>query len=80
MAFLESHTRTFSKTIFYRIVLIITDSIIVYAFTRRLDLTIGSIGVLSVANTFLYYFYERAWNNIHWGKRHLKKKTRKRKG
>lgn len=74
MAFHESHSRTFLKTVLYRVILILSNGLVIFLVTRQLDSTFESIGILAVLNTALYYFYERIWNSFHWGKSHRKKK------
>ena len=57
------------KTITFRILATITTMIIVYAFTGSLIL-MGIIGGLEViTKLFLYYFHERMWDKISWGKK-----------
>ena len=73
MAFHEKHSRSIVKAITYRCLIVLSDSIVVYIITKRLDITVGFIGVTSLINTALYFLHERAWNGIHWGKSPLKK-------
>jgi len=73
MAFHEKHSRSIVKAITYRILIIISDTIIVYIITRRLDIAAGFIAINTVVNTALYFAHERAWNNIHWGKADIKR-------
>ncbi len=68
MVFHEHISRSLVKALTYRLLIIISDGAIVYALTRRWDITAGVIGVSTVANTILYVFHERAWNSVHWGK------------
>jgi uncharacterized membrane protein len=68
MAFHEKHSRSIVKAITYRLLIIVSDSVIVYVITRRLDVAAGFIAVNTVVNTALYFLHERAWNSIHWGK------------
>jgi adenylylsulfate kinase len=72
MAFHENHSRSLVKTITYRVLIIVSNSIIVYLLTRRVDMTVAFITTTNIARTVLYFLHERAWNRVHWGKRHLK--------
>jgi uncharacterized membrane protein len=72
MAFHENHSRSLVKTITYRVLIIVSNSIIVYLLTRRVDMTVAFITTTNIASTVLYFLHERAWNRVHWGKRHLK--------
>ncbi len=73
MAFRENHTRSIVKALTYRAIIIFSDSIIVYLFTHRTDITLGFVGISNIASTLIYFFHERFWNNVHWGKSHIKK-------
>lgn len=66
--FFEHYKRSLTKTVTYRIVIVISTFIVTYLFTGRLDLTIGITFFANVVNTLLYYIHERVWNKIHWGK------------
>ena len=71
--FHESISRSLAKTISFRVLIVILDLIIIYIFTRRLDITIGLTVVGNLLKTVIYFFHERAWNQVHWGKHHKKK-------
>jgi uncharacterized membrane protein len=64
----ESKSRSLTKTIVYRITNIVADLVIVYALTRRVDVTVGVTIFTNMASTILYYLHERVWNRISWGK------------
>lgn len=68
MAFYEKNERSIVKAVLFRILIIISDSIIIFAITRRYDVTIGVIVASNLASTVLYFIHERIWNKIHWGK------------
>ena len=68
MAFKEKPGRSLTKAITFRILILISDGIIIFAVTRRYDITLGVMLFSNIASTVLYFFHERAWNNIHWGK------------
>lgn len=65
----ESKRRSVVKTISWRVLATLTTAIIVFIFTGELilALSIGSIEV--VAKIILYFFHERAWNKIRFGRR-----------
>ena len=60
--------RSLVKTITYRLLIICSDSLIVYIVSHRWDITVGVVFFSNLASTVLYYVHERAWNKIHWGK------------
>ena len=68
MAFYEKNERSIVKAVLFRILIIISDSIIIFAITHRYDVTIGVILASNLASTVLYFIHERIWNKIHWGK------------
>lgn len=49
--------------------IVISDVIIIYAVTRRMDVTIGLTGLANIIRTLLYYCHERVWENIAWGEK-----------
>ncbi len=64
----DSHLRSIVKAVGYRLLLIISNGIVVYLVTKRIDITLGVSLLTAVLNTIIYYFYERFWNKIRWGK------------
>ena len=71
MAFLEHQHRSLVKTITYRVLIIISNGIIIYLYTGRWDLTLNVMGISSIVSTIIYFLHERAWNSVHWGKRRI---------
>jgi uncharacterized membrane protein len=74
MAFHEKHSRSIAKAFTYRLLIIIADSVIVFLLTRRWDLVAGFVIISNIYSTVLYFIHERIWNDIHWGKVHIKPK------
>ena len=64
----EKHTRTLIKTISWRIIATMTTFFAVYFFTHKETVSLSVAGVDAVAKILFYYFHERAWNKISWGK------------
>lgn len=64
----DSQARSVIKAIGYRILLIISNGIVVYSVTKRIDITLGVSLLTAILNTAIYYLYERFWNKINWGK------------
>jgi len=63
----ETKRRSIMKTISWRICATTTTMLIVYIFTRRLELSLGVGLVEAVSKMILYYFHERAWGATSWG-------------
>lgn len=64
----ETHIRSVAKTISWRIIATLTTTILVYVFTGNFLLTISVGSAEAVAKLIFYYFHERTWNHIAWGK------------
>lgn len=61
--------RSFVKSITFRILVVVSDGVITFALTHRYDLTIGFVVFTNLASTALYYFHERVWAHVRWGRR-----------
>ena len=72
MAFHELHSRSLAKTVTYRILIIISNTAIVYALTRQIEATISITAISTIVSTIIYFFHERAWNHVYWGKKHVR--------
>lgn len=68
MRFYEDTRRSVIKAITFRLLILSADSVIIYAFTRRMDLTAGVVIISNFSSTVIYVFHERIWNHIHFGK------------
>ncbi|WP_027125775.1 DUF2061 domain-containing protein [Gelidibacter mesophilus] len=64
----ENMKRTLLKTISWRVVGTIATVVISYIITGTLALAFSIGGIELVSKMVLYFFHERAWNNIKWGK------------
>jgi uncharacterized membrane protein len=64
----ELHRRSLAKSISYRLLSIIADTIVAYLFTKDAGKTIGIVLLVNAYSTFLYYGHERIWSFIRWGK------------
>ena len=64
----EKLKRSLAKTVSWRVVGTIATVIISYIITGTLALAF-SIGIIElISKLVLYFFHERAWNKIKWGK------------
>ena len=66
--FFEDTKRSITKAISFRVLIIISDAIIIFAITKRYDLTLGVLIFSNIASTIFYFIHERVWNKIRWGK------------
>ncbi|MBI3544197.1 MAG: adenylyl-sulfate kinase [Deltaproteobacteria bacterium] len=65
----ETHTRSVVKAVSWRVAGTLATSVIVYVFTRRLDIALLAGGVEAVVKLAIYYVHERIWDRIHIGRR-----------
>lgn len=64
----EKPLRSIVKSISWRIIGTIDTMIISWIVTGKLDTALLIGGVEVVTKMVLYFFHERIWNNIKWGK------------
>lgn len=64
----EKHSRSILKSITWRVTATLTTGILVWIFTRDLTIALSLAGVEVVIKIIIYYFHERAWNAVDWGK------------
>ncbi len=64
----ENIKRSIVKTISWRVVGTLATVIISYVITGTLALAFSIGGIELVSKMVLYFFHERAWNNLKWGK------------
>ena len=64
----ENIKRSLVKTISWRVVGTLATVIISYLITGTLALAFSIGGIELISKMVLYFFHERAWNNIKWGK------------
>lgn len=64
----DSKKRSLVKAISYRALIILSDSVLVFFITKRADVTISVVVFTNVASTLMYFFHERIWSAVGWGK------------
>ncbi len=64
----EQVKRSAVKSLTFRTIVIISDAIITFALTHRYDITIGFVVFTNIASALLYYFHERIWARLSWGR------------
>jgi uncharacterized membrane protein len=64
----ETFRRSMVKTISYRLVILILDFASIYLFTGQIKVALGFMIVSNVYTTLAYFFHERIWDRIKWGK------------
>lgn len=69
--FRETHSRSVLKAVSWRIFGTIVTSALVYAFTRRLVLSLAVGAVEFFSKIGLFWLHERLWDRWSWGKRRV---------
>jgi adenylylsulfate kinase len=64
----ETLRRTVAKTISYRAVILILDFVAIYLFTGKIKVAVGFMIVSNIYTTLGYFFHERIWDKVKWGK------------
>ena len=64
----ENIKRSIVKTISWRVVGTIATVTISYVITGTMALAFSIGGIELISKMVLYFFHERTWNNIKWGK------------
>jgi len=67
--FKEHRHRSLIKAITYRIVILILDFTVTYLLTGRVEIALGFMFISNIYTSVAYYFHERIWNKIKWGKK-----------
>lgn len=69
----ETLRRSIVKTLSYRILILILDFTSIYVFTGKIKIAVGFMLVSNIYTTVGYFFHERIWDKIKWGKVLFKK-------
>jgi uncharacterized membrane protein len=65
---MERVSRSVVKSITFRIIILVADGVVVYFFTRKLELALGIVLVRNAIAMVLYFLHERTWEKINWGR------------
>jgi len=69
--FKESTGRSVLKTISWRLLATLTTAALVYAFTGKIEVALAIGGIEMILKIILYYFHERIWNNVSYGRKEI---------
>ena len=67
----ETNGRSLIKTISWRFLATVTTAILVYLFTKDIDVALKIGGIEIFLKLVIYYFHERLWNRITFGKKEI---------
>ena len=65
---IETRKRSVVKSIIWRIICITVSIIIACYVTGKIDVSVAIGTIYNAITMILYYFHERFWNIIEWGK------------
>jgi uncharacterized membrane protein len=65
---MESKWRSITKAVSWRVVGTIDTMILSYFFTGRIDVALAIGGTEVITKVVIFYFHERLWSKINWGK------------
>ena len=64
----ETLKRSMVKTISYRTIIIILDFGTLYLFTGKIKVAVGFTIISNLYTTVAYFFHERIWDKVKWGR------------
>ena len=65
---METKKRSIAKTASWRILATLTTFVISYVITGSFAAAGGIASIEVISKIVLYYYHERAWNKMEWGK------------
>jgi uncharacterized membrane protein len=67
----ETRKRSMVKSLTWRTICILVSIITAYFLTGKLDVSVAIGTVYNAITMILYYFHERFWNTLEWGKQKI---------
>ena len=67
MTRMVSDSRSITKAIAYRVVIMTLDFITIYLFTGTIRVAVGLMIASNIYTTIAYFVHERIWARINWG-------------
>ena len=65
---MEHHKRSIAKSITWRLFSFVLTVIIILAYTKNIGQALGVGAGIDLTKLVLYYFHERLWNKVHYGR------------
>lgn len=65
----EAHKRSVVKSVSYRAIHLTVDFVVAFFVVRDATLSLLIVLLVNGYSTLLYYFHERVWAHITWGRR-----------
>jgi len=63
-----SKKTSFAKSLTWRVVALITTFVTLYALSKDINMATMATVITNAVNFVAYYYHERIWNSIGWGK------------
>jgi uncharacterized membrane protein len=61
-------SRSFAKSLTWRVVALFTTFITLYALSKDINMATMATVITNAVNFVCYYYHERIWNSVSWGK------------
>jgi uncharacterized membrane protein len=61
-------SRSFAKSLTWRVVALLTTFITLYALSKDISMATLATLITNSVNFVAYYYHERVWNAVSWGK------------
>jgi len=68
---IETRKRSVVKSIIWRTICIAVSIITAYLLTAKIELSVAIGSTYNAITMILYYFHERFWNRLEWGKQKI---------
>jgi uncharacterized membrane protein len=68
MNYYERHKRSLAKMVGFHSLVIAADLGVIQAITHHTAITLSILLFSNLASGFIYFFHERLWNRIRWGR------------
>jgi uncharacterized membrane protein len=63
-----SKKRSFAKSMTWRLIALLTTFLTLYALSKDINMATMATVITNAVNFIAYYYHERAWNTVRWGK------------
>ena len=63
-----SKKRSFAKSLTWRVVALVTTFVTLYALSKDINMATLATIITNTVNFVAYYYHERIWNAVRWGK------------
>jgi uncharacterized membrane protein len=61
-------SRSFAKSLTWRVFVLFTTFITLYALSKDINMATAATVITNAVNFVFYYYHERIWNSVSWGK------------